>query len=84
MFTLFPRDRDKYKLRRIFRTARLKVLEDIPEKCFARYIDSDLPMFNINQDLANKLHPALRPSNLKERVVYIHVDPQKSKRPRRL
>ena len=43
---------------------------------------SDLPVFNIKQNLARKLDPSLKPSNLKEITYPTHFYAQKAKCPR--
>ena len=49
----------------------------------AKSLRSDLPAFNITQNLAKKLDPRLKPSNLKEITYLAHFYAQKSKHPRR-
>ena len=44
---------------------------------------SDLPVFNIKQNVAKKLDPTLKPGNLKELKYLTHFYVQKSKCPRR-
>ena len=44
---------------------------------------SDLPVFNIEQNLARKLDPTLKPSNLKGIAYLTHFYAQKARYPRR-
>ena len=82
IFRLFPSG-DKRKLRRILHD----LVERTPRHSCRNFRErnrrSDLPVFNIKQNLAKKLDPALKPSHLKEITYLTHFYAQKSKCPRR-
>ena len=67
-----------------FCTIRLDVLQGMPVEISAQKIE-DLTclcsVFNIKQNLAKKLDPTLKPSNLKEITCLTHFYAKKSKRP---
>ena len=62
----FPRGGEKTKLRRILHEPIGGTLRHVCRNFHAKNRRSDLPVFNIEQNLARKLDPRLKPSNLKE------------------
>ena len=67
-----------------FCTNRLEALQDMSVEISAQKIkDLNLPVFNIKQNLARKLDPSLKPSNLKELTCLPHFYAQKAHCPRR-
>ena len=65
----------------------LEPVESTPKQCrnfnlCAKTQRSDLPVLNIEQDVAKQLDRTLKPSNLKEITYLTHFYPRKSKGPR--
>ena len=66
-----------------FCTIHWNVLQGIPVEFSRQNSRSDLPVFNIKQNLAKKLDPRLKSSRLKDLAYPNHFYAQKSKCPRR-
>ena len=73
----------KSKIRRILHEPVGGIPRHVCKNFRAKNRRADLPVFNIEQTLAKKLDPVLKPSHLKEIRYLTHFFAQKSKCPRR-
>ena len=83
IFRLFPNGGEKQKLRRNFHEPIGGSSKYICRNFRARNRRSDPPVFNSKQNLARKLYPTLKPSNLNEMTHLTHFFAQTAKCPRR-